>query len=287
MTGPGPHHNSPYGPQQQQPPPWQPMAGLPYMPNPPQRPSRTPLIIAAAIISAALIVGGAMIATWAPDRPPRPTAPAAAGQTVTTTQDTSTTTAAPTLVRVIPATVLPTVDQVRATTLMDVHFVGTPATSVHSDVITTPPECTIAAAAAGQSTWSTAISVAIQKFGDGPDEDHSVNFAGAGVGIFDTPAAAADSFTKVSDSVHHCTSYTRPDSSAKSGSRPWVEGDVQAKDNLLLWTDTDTSTTDQWKCAKAYRIYANLATFAVVCASNPGDAAARLTDQVITNVTKK
>jgi hypothetical protein len=196
------------------------------------------LLIAAAIIAAAVAVSAILVVNRHSD-----TASSRAASASTAANQTATTAAAPALVRVVPSTLLPTADQVRAATLIDVRFVGDLSTKVHADAVATPPQCTITLAAASQSAWGTAISAALQRWGDGPDEPHSSNSAGAGVAVFDTAEAATDSFTKVSDSVHGCTAYTRADQYARDGTSAWTVSDVQGRDDRLSWTDTESAVT--------------------------------------------
>lgn len=265
MTGPGPQPNLPY------PPPWPPMPG-PAHPAP-QGSSRGPIVIAAAIIGAALIVAGVLVATRDSGGPSP--AGAAASSTSSTT---------PALVQVVPATLLPTTDQVRQATLIDVKYTGDVRTKVGADAATTPAQCTLANAATTQSAWAAAISVAYQPFGDGADYDKSINFGAASVAIFDTPAAAADSLAKVSDSVHGCTSFTVP--SRANGTLTFAVGDIAAQDDRIAWTDNQTGADTQWKCSKSYRLLANAVAYSFVCASNPGDGPVKLTDLIVANATK-
>lgn len=266
MTGPGYQHNSPY------PPPWPPGQG--YAPPGPQRSVRGPVIIAAAIIATALVVAGVLVATRHSGGS-SPTGPAASS--------TSSTSSTPTLVQVVPATLLPTVDQVRQATLIDVKYTGAVSTKVVADAPTTPVQCALANDATTQSAWAAAISVAYQQFGDGPNFDKSINFGAVAVAIFDTPEAAADSLAKVSDSVHGCTGFTV---NPRGGTLTWTVGDIASQDDRITWTDTQTGVRDQWKCAKSYRLLANAVAFSTVCTSNPGDGPAKLTDQIAANATK-
>nr|AVN58519.1 hypothetical protein B5P44_p00224 [Mycolicibacterium sp. CBMA 213] len=249
------------------------------MPGPahpaPQGSSRGPIVIAAAIIGAALIVAGVLVATRDSGGP----SPA-----VTAANSTTSTSSTPALVQVVPATLLPTTDQVRQATLIDVKYTGAVSTKVGADAATTPTQCTLANATTTQSAWATAISAAYQDFGDGPNYDKSINFGAVSVAIFDTPAAAADSLAKVSDSVHGCTGFTGPNS--PNGTLAWTVGDIAAQDDRIAWTDTQGGVSTQWKCSKSYRLLANAAAYGFVCSSNPGDGPTKLTDLIAANATK-
>lgn len=266
MTGPGPQANSPYPPQ------WTPAPGPAYPPAP--RSSRGPMIIAAAIIAVALIVAGVLVATRDSGGSP-PAGPAASS--------TPSTSSTPALVQVVPATVLPTPDQVRRATLIDVKYTGAVSTKVIADMATTPAQCALANDTTTQSAWATSISIAYQQFGDGPNFDKSINFGAVAVALFDTPAAAADSLAKVSESIRGCTGFSvdRP-----GGTLAWTVGDIAAQDDRITWTDTQAGVRDQWKCSKSYRLLANAVAYASVCMSNPGDGPATLTDQIVANATK-
>ncbi|NTY62600.1 sensor domain-containing protein [Mycolicibacterium sphagni] len=268
MTGLGPQPNSPY------PPPWTPVAGPTYMHVTPP-PSRGPVIIAAAIITAAMIVAGVLFATR-DSGGSSPAGPAAGSA--------SSTASTPTLVQMVPATLLPTADQVRQATLIDVKYTGDVSTKVLADAVTTPPKCALANDTTTQSAWAAAISTAYQQFGDGPTYAKSINFGAVSVAIFDTPTAAADSLAKVSDSVHGCTGFTVPD--RPGGALAWTVGDVASQDDRITWTDTEGGVNTQWKCSKSYRLLANAVAFSTVCASNPGDGPVKLTDQIVANATK-
>jgi len=188
------------------------------------------------------------------------------------------------MVQVVPATLLPTPDQVRHATLIDVTYTGAVSTKVVADAVTTPAQCALASDATTQSAWAAAISVAFQQFGDGPDFAKSINFGAVSVAIFDTPAAAADSLAKVSASVRGCTGFTTPD--RPGGALAWTVGDVAAQDDRITWTDTQAGADTQWKCSKSYRLLANAVAFSTVCTSNPGDGPVKLTDQIVASAAK-
>jgi hypothetical protein len=229
------------------------------------------MIIAAAIIAAALIAAGLVVAT----RDSSGSSPA--GLAATSPSST------PALVQVVPATLLPTPEQVRRATLIDVKYTGNVSTKVIADMATTPAQCALTNDSTTQSAWAAAVSVAYQQFGDGPNFDKSINFGAVAVAIFETPASAADSLAKVSDSIHGCTGFTvdRP-----GGTLAWTVGDIAAQDDRITWTDTQSGVRDQWKCSKSYRLLANAVAYASVCTSNPGDGPANLTDQIVANATK-
>lgn len=270
MTGPGYQQNSPY------PPPWPPVQG--YTPAA-QRSVRGPVIIAAAIIAAALIVAGVLVATRGSGGSSSPGAAAASS--------TSTASSTPALVQVVPATLLPDAEQIRRATLMDVKFMGEAITKVAADSAPTPAQCALTDGANTLSAWEAAISVARQRFGDGPDYDKSINFGVAAVAIFDTTAAAAASFAKVSDSVHGCTTFTTEDPSHPGRMSSWTVAVVADRDGRLAWISTLNGAGSQWQCAQAYRVQVNIAVQAMVCQTNPGDGPSKLTDQIVANATKK
>ena len=270
MTGPGPQQNWP------SPPPWPPAPGPAYRPAP-ARSSRDALIIAAAIISVALIVAGFLIAK----RDSGGSAPAE-----TAASSTSSTTSTPALVQVVPATLLPTSDQIRQATLIDVKFIGEVITKVGADATLTPLQCALADSPISLSAWGTAISTARQRFGDGVDYDHSINFGLVAAAVFDTPEAAADSFGKVSDAVKGCSSFTGGDAGSPSA-LSWAVTDVATQDGRLTWTNARTGASRQWKCSYSYRVQVNAVAYGFVCATNPGAGPSQLTDQIVANGTKK
>lgn len=271
MTGPGRQQHPLYGPNQPKP---QPSATLAQQAQ--KAPSsRGPLTIAAAIVAAAIAISTVLVITRSDDDRP----PGAA------TRQSTTAPTAPALVQADPSTLLPTADQVRAATLIDSNSPNPPTTNVRPDTATTPPPCAIAASPMSQSVWGTAVSTASQKFGDSVDKAQPISFAGAAVAVFDTPDDAFDSFNKVIASVHGCTGYTAPDDST-SGSSAWTVSDIRSQDSRLMWTDSESGAASRWKCAKTYRAQANVASFVIVCGSNPSDASAKLADQIITTATK-
>ncbi len=281
-----PYPGQPYPGQQYpgQPYPGQPYPGLPY-PDGPQTPAgsskrgfgRGPLIAAGAgvllvVLFAVVVIVVVRTSSSSPAAQGSASAPASASAPDTSTY------------RVVPASALPTADQVQQITLLNVRASGSTNSSVDTDSQTTPASCALTYDPATQSSWGSSISTAGQSFLDGTADDFS-NGVWTALAVFSTADAAQASLTTVTASVDGCKSYTTPLTTG-SGTAIWAVSDEVKGDGRLTWLGTRTNLDQAWRCGLSYRVVANIAAYAYVCGANPADSPAKLTDTLIANATR-
>lgn len=256
----------------------------PFTPARPRR-SRRKLVIGAIVGVVVLVAGGVITyAVWPAGWSGQQAGPAEAALP-TTALSVST-------VRVVPASVLPTDQQLQQATLMDLKKHGDVDTNVYPDSKVDPPSCTIPASPDNASTAGQSVSMAAQLYTDKPGEDYRLS-AYVSAAVFDTDDGAAAALTKVTDALKRCTSYTYT-ADAKPGqpARPWSISDVKTQGTQVTWLNgqvIDATHSTPWKCGRAVRAQANLLVTSTLCSQNPSSGPSKLVDTVITNVnsTKK
>jgi hypothetical protein len=275
---PGPH-GAP-GPGAWPPPGYQlPPYGSPWGAPPPQptRRSRGRWIIggvAGVVILVAAAVGIAVGMTRGDaDSPPAPRPSAASSPAAGT--------ATPTILRVMPAQVLPSDEQMKQATLIEMTGQGDLGTTVDEDVDTDPPNCTLTNGPTPRSTIGQAISVAYHSYTEHPAPYFGAE-AFAFVAVFNAADDAAAALSKITHSVQSCTGYTSHERDKPPAT--WAVSDVKVGDSQISWTTTSQPTDTHWLCGKAIRVDHNVLITGMLCDQNPADAPAKIVDAVITNV---
>ncbi|NTY62598.1 sensor domain-containing protein [Mycolicibacterium sphagni] len=250
----------------------------PFTPTRPRR-SRRKLVIGA--VAAVVLVAGGVIGyvAWPAGSFGKPSGPAEAA--VPTTALSAST------VRVVPASVLPTEQQLQQATLLDLKKNGDVDTNVYPDTKVDPPSCTIAASPDNASTAGQSVSMAAQLYTDKPGDDYRLSAYVSAV-VFDTDDGAASALTKVTDAAKGCASYTYT-GNAKPGqpARPWSISDIKTQGTQVTWLNSqamDATHSTPWKCGRAVRAQANMVVTSAVCSQNPSSGPSKLVDTVITNV---
>ncbi|BCI84514.1 hypothetical protein MTY66_61390 (plasmid) [Mycolicibacterium sp. TY66] len=189
--------------------------------------------------------------------------------------------------RVMPAKMLPNLDQVQQTTLLSLKPNGAVSIAVAPDPSIYPDICRLAASPIGQLAWGPAVSVASEGFTDNTATNFNAS-ALIGLAVFSAPPAAADTFKKVSESARGCNGFTQP-STDPSTTEPttWTVTDVHTSEGEVTWNATQKAPGTPWVCGKSYRLVGNLAAMASLCNQNPADTPSRLTDLVIAATTKQ
>jgi hypothetical protein len=275
---PGPH--GAWGPRAWPPPanqmpPYGPPWGAP-PPQPTRRSRRSWIIggVAGVLILAAAAVGIAVGMTRGdtdspPARRPSTASSPAAG------------TATPTIIRVLPAQVLPSDEQMKQATLIDMSGQGDLGTTVDEDVDTDPPNCTLTNGPTPRSTVGQAISVAYHSYTEHPAPYFGTE-AFAFVAVFNTADDAAAALSKITHSVQSCTGYTSHERDKPPST--WAVSNVKAGDGQISWLTTNQPTDTHWLCGKAIRVDRNVLTTGMLCDQNPADAPAKIVDAVFANV---
>ncbi|MUL61165.1 hypothetical protein B5P44_01025 [Mycobacterium sp. CBMA 213] len=181
-----------------------------------------------------------------------------------------------------PADALPTADEVKQATLMELTPNGTPRTTTAPDHPTNPPNCTLATSSTTQSMWGDATQQAGQQF---KDPHGSSSTAWAGLAFWDSNTAAQASLDKLTAAIQACPAFTMtraaPDPDIK-----WTAGDIRLGDHRIGFTTTLVDGDKPWKCVKDYHVEANIAVTASMCSTNPSTSAAALSDVVMGKATK-
>ncbi|MUL61162.1 hypothetical protein B5P44_01010 [Mycobacterium sp. CBMA 213] len=242
------------------------------------RRSRRELVIGATAAVVLVVAGGVITyVAWPSDSSGKPSEAAVP----TTALSVST-------VRVVPASVLPTEQQLQQATLLDLKKHGDVDTNVYPDTKVDPPSCTIPASPDNASTAGQSVSMAAQLYTDKPGDDYRLSAYVSAV-VFDTDDGAAAALAKVTDALKGCTSYTYT-ADAKPGqppARPWNISDIKTQGTQVTWLNSqalDATHTTPWKCGRAVRAQANLIVTSAVCSQNPSAGPSKLVDTVITNV---
>lgn len=184
-----------------------------------------------------------------------------------------------------PADALPTVDEVKAATLMDLTPNGAPRTTSAPDHATSPPNCTLATSSTTQSMWGDASQLAGQQF---TDPHGSGSRAWAGLAFWDSDKQAQASLDRLTAAIKGCSAFTligvSPDPDTK-----WTTSDLHLGDHRIGFSTSlirDDGDTKPWKCLQDYRVEANIAVTASMCSTNPSNSAAALSDVVMSKATK-
>ena len=276
-TGPGPQWPAPAGGGHWGPgaPPW-----TPPPPRPPRR-GRGPLIAGAVVIVVVAVVVAIVVVT----REPATVSVSTPKTAVPSSLPAGATPAAPFYMLSDPADALPTADEVKAATLMDLTPNGAPRTTSAPDHPTNPPACSLAASSTTQTMWGDASQLAGQQF---IDPHGSSNRAWAGVAFWGSDQQAQASLDRLTTAVRGCSAFTllgvAPDPDSK-----WTTSDVRVGDHRVGFTTTlvrDDGGDKPWKCIQDYHVEANAAVTASMCSTNPSSSAAALSDVVMGKFTK-
>lgn len=287
----GPAPGGGYGPGQAPAPGYGPFPGAPQsqgqqwgpFAQPRPRRSRRRLVIGAVAGVVVLLVAGGVVAyvAW-------PSGSSGSGPSGPAEAAVPTTALSASTVRLVPASVLPSDQQVQQATLLGLTKHGDVDTNVYPDSKVDPQSCSIPASPDNASTMSQAVSMAGQVYADRPGDDYRYS-AYASAAIFDTDDGAAAALPKVTDALKGCSTYTFT-ADSKPGqppARPWTVSDVKTQDKQVTWLNsqqTDATHPTPWKCGRAMRVQANLVVTAVLCDQNPSAGASKLIDAVISNV---
>jgi hypothetical protein len=272
----------PYGP----PPPgmWPPgpgqwVPGPPWNPPPPRRPRRSRVIGAVAGVLVLVAAGAAVVLGLTHGDANSPTAqrsPSSSSVPLTTP---------PKIIRVLPGQVLPSDDQVRQATLIEVTGQGDIGTVVGPDLDTQPPNCTLVNGPMATSAVGQAISVAYHNYTERPGPDYGAT-AWAFVAVFDTADAAAGALAKVTHDVQSCMG-TYTDLAGHAADAPpavWAISAVKVGDSQISWNNTNQPDSTHWVCGKAIRVQTNVLVTAMLCTQNPADGPVKIIDAVMDNV---
>lgn len=183
-----------------------------------------------------------------------------------------------------PDDLLPTADEVKGVTLLDVKPTGNKPMSVSQpDHLTDPPSCALAASATTKSMWGDVTQLSGQQY-----TDQGTNTAWAGLAFWDSDTQANASLAKLTTAIQGCTHFVMRGDHGDPDTQ-WTTTDIRVGDQRISWTSTphgnDPNATP-WKCAKDYQVKANLAVTAMLCAANPGQSAAALSDLLLSKATK-
>jgi hypothetical protein len=189
--------------------------------------------------------------------------------------------APPGAIRIVPAQVLPSDEQMKQATLIELTGQGDLGTTVADDVDTDPANCTLANGPTARSTVGQALSIAFHSYTEHPAPYYG-STAFSFVAVFSTADAAAGALSKITHDVQGCTTYT----SHESGKPPmtWTVSDVKVGDSQISWNNTNQPADTHWVCGKTIRVYRNVLATGMLCDQNPADAPAKIVDAIFTNV---
>ncbi|WP_345001481.1 sensor domain-containing protein [Tsukamurella soli] len=191
---------------------------------------------------------------------------------------------APKLLQVMPSTLLPTVDQIQTDTLQTVKAVGDQITTVIDDSVTSDPQCALTDVPRSQSSWGTATASATQRYTDTGDANFNALIL-AGAAVFPTVDAANASLTAVTNSVQNCRLYSETGSDNQI--YMWtVTGNTTPKPGVVVWTQTQSSPSINWKCTAAYEVADNVAVSVTQCGYGATGTAQKVADTMLAAATK-
>ncbi|MFL0177115.1 sensor domain-containing protein [Mycobacterium sp. SMC-13] len=184
-----------------------------------------------------------------------------------------------------PADALPTADEVKTATLMELTPNGTPRTTSGPDHPTNPPACSLAASSTTQTMWGGASQLAGQQF---TDPHGSSTMAWAGLAFWPTSEAAQASLDRLAAAVAGCGAFTLL-GVAPNPDTKWTTSDIRRGDHRIGFTTTlaaEDNGGTPWKCVQDYHVEDNVSVTARMCSPNPSSAAAALSDVVMGKATK-
>ena len=256
-------------------PQWAPMPA----PRPPRR-RRGPLIVGAVVIVVVAVVVVIVVVT----RESATVSVSTPKTAIPSSLPVNAAPAAPFFMLADPAEALPTADEVKAATLMELTPNGAPRTTSLPDHPTSPPACSLAASSTTQTMWGDASQIAGQQF---IDPHGSSSRAWAGVALWSSDEGSQASLDRLVAAVRGCAAFTllgvAPDPDTK-----WTTSDIREGDHRVGFTTTlvRDGGDKPWKCVQDYHVEANIAVTASMCATNPSSAAAALSDVVMGKATK-
>lgn len=248
-------------------------------PQPPRRSRRAWVIggvVGVLVLVAAGVVVGMRLTRGEADSPTAQRSPSSSSVPLTSP---------PKIIRVLPAQVLPSDDQVRHATLIEVSGQGDIGTVVGPDLDTQPHECTLVNGPMATSAVGQAISVAYHNYTERPGPDYGAT-AWAFVAVFDTADAAAGALAKVTHDVQSCTGIYTDLGSHASDAPPavWAISAVKVGDSQISWNNTNQPESTHWVCGKAIRVQTNVLVTGMLCTQNPADGPVKIIDAVMDNV---
>lgn len=269
-------------------PQWAPPGGGPWGPGAPQwapppapKRSRGPWIAGAVAIAVVAVVVAIVVVT----RQSSHVSIATPSTAIPSSMPANATPKAPFYMLADPADALPTTDEVKQATLMELTPNGTPRTTSAPDHATNPPNCTLATSSTTQSMWGDATQLAGQQF---TDPHGSGSRAWAGLAFWDSDKAAQASLDRLTAAIQRCPAFSMigvpPDPDTK-----WTTGDIHLGEHRIGFTTAlvpADSGGKPWKCIQDYRVVANIAVTASMCSTNPSSSAAALSDVVVGKATR-
>lgn len=286
-----PHHSDPNRPQQPAPWPatglnpqaqWSPQPSGPWGPGAPpwappaaKRGRRAALIIGATAIVVAAVATAVVVVSQQPISVSAPTT------AIPSSLPANATPQAAFYMLADPSVALPTVDEIKQITLLDLAPNGAaPMTQPRADHATAPPNCSLVTSATSKTVWGDASQIGGQQF-----TDKAGNTAWAGLAFWDSADGAAASLTKLTTAIQSCPPQFVLTGEQGADDTKWTVSDVHVGDHRISWT---TTPQDQlWKCSKDYRVKVNVAVTATLCTPNPSTSAARIDDLVMDKATTK
>ncbi len=269
-------------------PQWVPPGGGPWGPGAPQwapppapKRSRGPWIAGAVAIVVVTVVVAIVVVT----RQSSHVSIATPSTAIPSSMPATATPKAPFYALADPADALPTTDEVKQATLMELTPNGTPRTTSAPDHPTNPPNCTLATSSTTQSMWGDATQLAGQQF---TDPHGSGSRAWAGLAFWDSDKAAQASLDRLTAVIQGCPAFSMigvpPDPDTN-----WTTGDIHLGDHRIGFTTALVPADGggkPWKCIQDYRVVANIAVTASMCSTNPSSSAAALSDVVVGKATR-
>lgn len=270
-------------------PQWAPPGGGPWGPGGPQwalppapRRSRGPWIAGAVVIVVVAVVVAIVVGARQTSR----VSIATPSTAIPSSMPANAKPAAPFYMLADPADALPTVEEVKTATLMELAPNGSPRTVSLPDHATKPAHCALASSSTTQSMWGDASQIAGQQF---TDPHGSGSRAWAGLAFWESDKAAQASLDRLTAAVQGCPAFTLIGVAPDPDTR-WTTSDIHLGDHRVGFTaslSADDNGGKPWKCIQDYHVEANVAVTASVCSTNPSSSAAALSDVVMGKATKR
>ncbi|MGX9295704.1 sensor domain-containing protein [Tsukamurella paurometabola] len=275
-----PHGQVPYPPQFQQ--QYQPSNGGWGAPPPPkQRRIPVPLLVSLiAIVSIVVIAVVAIViaqATKKDDELTFGSAPAtSAAEPAENAEDSS-------VLRIIPASVLPSAQQMTDVTLQSFKAINSPYTGIDPDSKTEPAACALASAPFSQSAIGKTTSVAGQRYTDNTAEMYRA-FGYVQVGVFPSAADANAAQESVKNVITTCTKFTQLPEAPNN--RPYDRTvSILSATAPLAWATTVTPADDgPWVCTLTFQTHKNLTIATNYCRGGNTDAGREIGKIVLKNI---